>query len=274
MVPALVSTHNLSKRWHERLAVAGVHLEIAAGEFIGLVGPNGAGKSTLLRLLAKLLTPSDGDVALDGRALTTLSQRDVARRVALVPPATPADFAFPARDVVLMGRYPHVGRVQGETVEDHAIVREAMALTETTAFADRLITELSSGERQRVALARALAQRPRLLLMDEPTANLDLRHQLDVLTCVQRLVQSSRLTVVAALHDLELAARFCERLLVLQDGRIVADGGPKDVLTPANLRRVFGVHAEIAPHPLTGGLTITVLDAITRAQSNGATCEA
>lgn len=258
---SVVAVAGATMRWGQRHALKTVDLEVYEGEFVGLVGPNGAGKTTLLRLIGKLLEPSDGAVWLEGEPLAGLSQRAVARRVAMVPQRAPADFAFSVRDVVLMGRHPHLARFETEGVVDHAIVRDAMELTNTAELAERPIPELSAGERQRVTLARALAQRPRLLLMDEPTANLDLRHQLQVLECVQRLVQEQGLAVVAALHDLELASRYCDRLVVLHAGTIVADGRPEEVLTAARLREVFGVIAHVGPSPRVGGLAITVVGA-------------
>jgi iron complex transport system ATP-binding protein len=262
MAVPLVSLRGVSKRWAARLAVRGIDLDIGIGEFVGLIGPNGAGKTTLLRMMAKLLEATGGALSLDGRALSMLSQRAVAKEVALVPQTAPVDFAFSALDVVLMGRHPHIGRFGAESPEDRRIAREAMALTGTTAFTERLMTELSSGERQRVTVARAVAQRPRLLLLDELTANLDLRHQVHVLGCVRRLVREAELSAVAAVHDLELASRYCERLVLLSDGGIVADGRPEEVLTPDRLQKVFSVTAEVKRHPITGGLSITVLDAL------------
>lgn len=261
MCHGLVSVRGATMRWGARAALKGVDLEVGAGEFVGLVGPNGAGKTTLLRVMAKLLEPTAGTVSLDGRPLDGLSRRALAREVAVVPQTVPASFAFPVGEVVLMGRHPYLGRLQGESPEDHAIAREAMAVTNTSDLAERPMTELSGGERQRVTLARALAQRPRLLLLDEPTANLDLRHQIQILGCVRQRVREQGLAAVAALHDLELASRYCERLIVMEDGAIVADGRPEAVLTPARLRDVFGVRAHVTLNALAGGLSITVLDA-------------
>ncbi|MGH7319086.1 MAG: ABC transporter ATP-binding protein [Candidatus Rokuibacteriota bacterium] len=261
MSRALVSLRRVRLSWGAREAVRSVDLDVHAGEFVGVVGPNGAGKTTLLRLMGKLLEPTGGALWLDGQALAALGRRTIARSVAVVPQTAPIDFAFSVRDVVLMGRHPHLGRFQGEGPEDHAAARGAMEITATVGFAERSITELSAGERQRVMLARALAQCPRLLLLDEPTANLDLRHQLQILDCVRRRVREAGLAAVAALHDLGLASRYCDRLVLMHAGRVVADGMPDEVLTSERLRAVFGVTAHVARSALTGGLSISVVAA-------------
>lgn len=250
----------VSMRWDGRSVLDRVGLQIRPGEFVGVIGPNGAGKTTLLRLMAKLLEPTGGALFLEGEALTSLSRRAVAQRVAVVPQTTTTAFAFPALEAVLMGRHPHLGRLEPETPEDYRIAREAMALTQTLPFAERPITEISGGERQRVLVARALAQEPRLLLLDEPTANLDLCHQIHVLEIVRRLVRQG-LAAVAALHDLELASRYCERLVLLKAGAVLAEGTPAEVLTVERLAEAFRVRASVSPNPLTGGLQISVLSA-------------
>ncbi len=260
MTDDLLNANTISMRWDGRSVLDRVSLQIRPGEFVGLIGPNGAGKTTLLRLLAKLLEPTGGVVLLEGTALTALSQRAVAKMVAVVPQATSTEFAFPALEVVLMGRHPHLGRFHAETAGDYRIAREAMTFTETLPFAERPVTELSSGERQRVIMARALAQQPQVLLLDEPTANLDLCHQIQVLDLVRRLVRGG-LATVAALHDLELASRYCERLVLLKAGVVLADGPPAEVLTVKRLAEAFGVRASVSPNPLTGGLHISVLSA-------------
>jgi iron complex transport system ATP-binding protein len=257
----LLSADRISMRWDGRSILDRLSLQIRPGEFVGLIGPNGAGKTTLLRLIAKLLEPTGGALFLEGNALAPLRQREVAKRVAVVPQATTTEFGFPALEAVLMGRHPHLGRFHAETAEDYRIAREAMALTETLPFAERPVTELSGGERQRVIVARALAQQPRLLLLDEPTANLDLCHQIQVLELVRRLVRQGP-AAVAALHDLELASRYCERLVLLRAGVVLAEGPPAEVLTVERLAEAFGIKASVSPNPLTGGLSISVLSAV------------
>ena len=232
------------------------------GEFVGVIGPNGAGKTTLLRALSRLLAPSSGKVYLDHQDLAKQSSRRIAQQVALVPQATLLDFGFTCLEVVLMGRNPHLNRFQLETEQDRSLAWAAMRQTAVEQLAERLITELSSGERQRVFVARALAQEPRLLLLDEPTSNLDVNHQLQLLGLVRGLVDHG-LTAVAAIHDLALAARYCDRLVLLDEGRALAAGTVEDVLTPENLARAFGVRAVVEHDPWLDKLRVTVLSVVT-----------
>ncbi|MEK6644392.1 MAG: ABC transporter ATP-binding protein [Planctomycetota bacterium] len=218
-----------------------VTLDLRGGECWGLVGPNGAGKSTLLRLLAGLVQPSGGNILLDGASLASLSARDRARRIAFLPQHMPRDLANTALDVVLMGRFPHRRLGLFESAEDVDIARRSLTLTDAAMFADRTLATLSGGEAQRVHLAASLAQAPSILLLDEPTAALDLRHQLTIFTLLRSLAKRDGLAIVVVTHDLNLAARFCTHVLLLDDGRSVASGTPGDVLTTATLERVYGV---------------------------------
>ena len=236
-----------------------VSLSAKQGEFIGLIGPNGAGKTTFLRSISGLLRAQEGSVFLEGEDLGRMSARAVARIQAQVPQIAAYTFGFTSMEVVLMGRYPHMGRFQVEGAADRRIARESMDLTETEDFADRPVTTLSGGERQRVFVARALAQQPRILLLDEPTSNLDIQHQLKVLDIVQDLVAKG-MTAIAAIHDLSLAARYCHRLVLMIDGRVLAQGTPTEVLTPTNIEAAFGVRAVVFQDPFTGTPTISLLD--------------
>ncbi|MBI3972526.1 MAG: ABC transporter ATP-binding protein [Chloroflexi bacterium] len=235
-----------------------ITVRASAGEFVGLVGPNGAGKSTLLRAIDHIIRPSAGSIRLDGRALADLSPRQIARIVALVPQSTVLDFGFTCVQVVLMGRNPHLAPLRPEGSADWSIAHDAMAATETLEFAHRSIVEMSGGERQRVFVARALAQQPRLLLLDEPTSNLDVGHQLQILDLVSDLVTRG-VTAIAAIHDLNLAARYCHRLVLLHRGRIRASGPVAEVLTPEHLAATFGVHAVVGPDPVLETLRVTVV---------------
>jgi iron complex transport system ATP-binding protein len=227
-----------------RPVLRGVDFAARAGEIIALCGPNGAGKSTLLRVILGLLPARAGRVLLAGDAVSALPRREIARRAALLMQDSPLDLPLSAREVVALGRLPHLRRFQAEGADDSAAIDAALDLTDTRSFADRLVTELSGGERHRVQLARALAQETPLLLLDEPTASLDVAHQLQALRLLRAVAARGR-TVLVALHDLSLAARSCDRILLLGDGQLQADGRPVDVLTEANLARLFHVRARV-----------------------------
>lgn len=235
-----------------------VSLHASRGQFVGLVGPNGAGKSTLLRAISGILSNVEGTVHLDGEDIRSLSSRRVAANLALIPQIAPYTYGFTSLELVLMGRYPHLGRFQIEGRNDHRIAMEAMELTETGEFAERTMDTLSGGERQRVLVARALAQQPRVLLLDEPTSNLDILHQLKVLDVVRQLVDDG-LAAIAAIHDLNMAARYCDRLVLLQEGRVIVEGPAEDVLKPETIESAFGVEAAVYRDPITGCLAISLI---------------
>lgn len=229
-----------------------VHLHAQPGEFIGLIGPNGSGKSSLLRLIYRIYPPDAGVIRLDGRDIWMMSTKEMARRTAVVAQERASDFDFTVDEIVMMGRTPHKGLFDRDTDEDEMIARDALARVGMLSFARRDFRTLSGGEKQRVLIARALAQHARVLVLDEPTNHLDIRYQLEILD----LVRSLGVTTIAALHDLNLAAAYFDRLYLLQAGRIVAHGRPIDVLTPLEIEAVYGVRAETEVHPLTGRLHI------------------
>jgi iron complex transport system ATP-binding protein len=226
-------------------ALRGVDLRISAGEGLALVGPNGAGKSTLLRCITGLLRPGRGTVALDGIPVQELTRSSIARRVAVVPQQVDLPFAMRVEEVVALGRVPHEDPLRGLRPADHKAIASAMARVGLDGLSGRDVRRLSLGERQLVLLATALAQEAPLLLLDEPTVHLDLRHQVATMELLRALALTDRATVVAVLHDLHLAAHFFPRIAVLQDGRIVADGPPREVLTESLVRDVFGVDPAI-----------------------------
>jgi iron complex transport system ATP-binding protein len=252
MPGAAIETRDLRCRYGAVEALRGVSLAVAAGEFVGVLGPNGSGKSTLVKALSRVLRPVSGQVLLDGADVWSLGARAVAQVVAVVPQDAPAPFDFTALEVVLMGRSPHLSRLAAEGAEDLRIAREAMERTDCWRLARRPITQLSGGERQRVTLARALAQQPRLMLLDEPTSHLDLGYQMETLERLASLNAAAGTTLVAVLHDLNLAAAFCPRLVLLAEGRIVADGAPEEVLAPDRLREVYRVDVLVQPDPVHG----------------------
>jgi len=236
--------------------LSGVDCSVTEGEFVGLVGPNGTGKTTLLRTINGLLDPDAGTVRVDGDDVAALGSKALSRRVATVPQTTSLEFAFTVEQVVEMGRTPHRSRL--DWTDATAAVERALARTETSHLAERHVDEISGGERQRVLLARALAQEAPVLVLDEPTASLDVNHQVRVLELVRELVDDGR-TVVAAIHDLDLAARYCDRLALLYDGRIVAADAPETVLSPSNLADAFGTTVGVTESELTGSPQVTAV---------------
>ncbi|WP_051820286.1 ABC transporter ATP-binding protein [Streptomyces sp. NRRL S-920] len=235
----------------------GVSLAVAEGETVGIVGPNGSGKTTLLRCVYGALTPDEGRVLLDGADLAGVGAKARSRHIATVPQDGQAGFDLTVRQVVAMGRSPHKRFWEGDTERDDGLVRAALGRVGASALADRSFAALSGGERQRALVARALVQQSTVLVLDEPTNHLDIRYQLEILALVGGLGTANLL----ALHDLNLAAYYCDRLYVLQGGRQVASGTPEEVLTSELLAEVYGVSADVAVHPATGAPTVTFLPA-------------
>ncbi|MEU7069640.1 ABC transporter ATP-binding protein [Streptomyces narbonensis] len=230
-------------------------LTVRTGETVGLIGPNGSGKTTLLRCVYGTLTATAGRATLDGDDLHALGPKARARRVATVPQDSGTEFELTVRELVALGRSPHKRFWEGDTGADRERADAALARVGLTELADRPFPTLSGGERQRALVARALVQDPALLVLDEPTNHLDIRHQLDVLGLVRTLGTTNLL----ALHDLNLAGAYCDRLYALVEGRIVTGGTPAEVLTPELLAAVYGVDAEVIPHPRTGSPTVVYL---------------
>lgn len=230
----------------------GVSFSVRRGEFVGVLGPNGSGKTTLIRTISRVLAPRMGTVLLDGEDVRRLSQALLARRLAVVPQSAQVGFDYTVEELVLMGRSPHQGRLGLDTERDREIVRAAMARTRTLHLADRAAPSLSGGELQRVILARALAQQPQVLLLDEPTSHLDMNFQVEMLEMVRGLSRHDGITVLAVLHDLNLASCYCERLVLLKDGVVVAIGRPEEVLTAELIADVYGADVLVRPHPVTG----------------------
>lgn len=236
-----------------------VSAAVERGQFVGVVGPNGSGKSTLVRAVSRVLQPKAGRVLLDGADIYRMKAHAVARRVAVVGQDHQVAFEFPVREVVMMGRAPHLSRFGLEGPRDWSVVREAMELTHTGEFAARPITSLSGGERQRCMIARALAQQPEVLILDEPTAHLDINHQIEILDLARRVTEERGLATLVVLHDLNLACQYCDRLLLLAGGRVAAEGSPREVVTEERVRAAYGADVRVRLHPATGRPYVTLI---------------
>lgn len=250
--PLGLRADGLSLAYDGDLIIERLSATIAGGEITALVGPNGCGKSTLLKGLARLLRPRGGAVLLDGRAIHTVPTRQLARQLGILPQAPTAPEGLTVYELVAQGRYPHQGFFRQWSAEDEAKTREAIAVTNMIPLADRPLDTLSGGQRQRAWIAMTIAQDTGVLLLDEPTTYLDIGHQLEVMELVEHLNRERGTTIVLVLHDLNQAARYSRRMIVLNEGAIVADGAPWDVLTRELLAGVFKVRAEIIPHPESG----------------------
>lgn len=241
------------------LVLHDINLSIRAGEMVGLLGPNGSGKTTLIKLVSGILKPGQGEIRLDGSSLSRLSRKSIARSLAVVPQQFHIPFAFTIGEVVMLGRIPFLKAFAEESKVDRQFVANTMDLVGISELKERRFDELSGGERQKVILAMALAQQPRLLLLDEPIVHLDIAHQVEILELVKRLNMEQGLTVIGAMHDLNLAALYFDRLILLKEGRIWADGVPAQVLTEDIIRNVFSASVRVEPHPVTGVPHIVVM---------------
>jgi len=248
-------SYSRGKRAESEAVLKELSCLILSGRVLGILGPNGSGKSTLLKLLARVFYPQNGTIDLLGKSLSGLSQVEVAKRVALVPQETLQVFPFTIAEMVLMGRSPHHqgwGGWHWEDSQDWAVAQKAMDELDVAHLGDRLVTEVSGGERQRAVIARALVQEPQILLLDEPTAFLDLHHQLDIARIIKRLNRERGLTVVLVSHDLNLASQYCDQVLLLNHGRLAAMGTPQTVIQPKIIEAVYGCSVLVDRHPQSG----------------------
>jgi iron complex transport system ATP-binding protein len=249
--PAEAGTHD-----GQEFALRDVSVTVAPRSLTGLLGPNGCGKTTLLKLMSGVLKPELGSVRLGQRELRGLSARAIAQQIAVVPQETHPAFDFTVLEMVLMGRHPHLGAFQLEGPDDLAIARESLAATGTAHLANRSYMTLSGGEKQRVVIASALAQRPNVLLLDEPTASLDLGYQLEIASLLKALNRERRVTMVLATHDLNLAASLCDTLVLLREGQVLMQGPTREVLTSATVKQLYGVSADVSFHERAGHITV------------------
>jgi iron complex transport system ATP-binding protein len=253
-----LAVHQLSCGYGRRAVLKGVSVTLNRGELTTVLGPNGCGKTTLLKTLARLLPPLGGAVTLDGQPLADLARRHVARNVAFAPQVLAPDWPFTVSEYVALGRSPHAGWWKPLTVADRSAIAASIARFSLTPLANARVTELSGGEWQRVRLAKVIAQEPQVLLLDEPTAHLDPRFQFELLTLVRELIAERNLTVAVTLHDLNLVGPWADRVILLANGGVIADGSPADVLTADRLADAYSARFAVAPHPTTGTPAVTI----------------
>jgi len=266
ITPVLLDVKGVTFGYEREPLLYDVHLQVRKGEMVGLLGPNGSGKTTLLRLVSGVLQPQQGKVILEGRDLQEWGRRGIAQRIAVVPQELHVPFAFSVEQMVSLGRTPYASLLGSRSRHDEIIIEDAMQAADITSLARRIFNELSGGERQRVMVAMALAQQPTLLLLDEPTTHLDIKYQIDILELVQRLNRERGMTVIAAMHDLNLAARYFPRLMLFQRA-VVADAGPAEVLEPHLLKRVYGINVQVGI--LRGAEHLSVLPPVSETMGDG-----
>ncbi len=250
-----IDAQNLKIAYSDTLIVADLSLALPLGEVTALLGPNGSGKSTILRSLARLLQPTKGAIYLNGRNIAKMPTKELARQLAMLPQSPDIPPSVSVWELISYGRYPYQSLLGRLSDRDITAMRWALEITNLEPLADRSVDTLSGGERQRAWIAMALAQQTQVLLLDEPTTFLDIRHQLDVLSLVRKLNRDRHLTVGWVLHDLNQAAAYSDRLIMLAQGKVVANGTPEEVMTTATIRKVFGVEMTIVPHPFSGSPT-------------------
>jgi iron complex transport system ATP-binding protein len=248
----MIEVHSISFRYRQEWVLQDISFRVEKGEFVGVIGPNGSGKTTLLKMLYRLLSPQKGEILFELAPMKKMDRTDIAKRIAVVAQETQLLFPFSVLETVLMGRSPYLGQLMFESEKDLEIAKKAMEWTETLSFSERAMDELSGGERKRVFIARALAQEPEVILLDEPTANLDIHHQMDFLDLILTLNREKGLTILMASHDMNIASEFCDRLLLLQGGRIYKIGTPDEVITKENIERVYGCEVWVDQNPFSG----------------------
>ncbi len=254
----MLKLENISLGYGKQKILSDINLSASRGEMLGIIGPNGSGKSTMIRGICRLLTPQTGCVFINEKDVSHISRIELARLVAVVPQAPNLPDTFTAFEIVLMGRTPHLARFRFEGRTDFEIAWQAMEITNTQSLAERTMDQLSGGQKQLLTIARALAQEPKLILLDEPTAHLDINYQTETLDFIRGLCLKQNLAAVAVLHDLNLAAQYCDRLVLLNKGCIHAEGSPQEVITEENINVVYGANVSVHPHPVNNLPTIFI----------------
>ena len=257
MPQPLLEAHAVTCGYGQDPVLKDVSFRLAPGDFVGVIGPNGCGKSTLIRAVTGVLRLKSGRVDLEGQDVLRMPRREVARRVAVIPQDAGYMFGFTVLEMVMMGRTPHLRRLQRAAERDIARTEEALRQTDLMALKDRKVTELSGGERQRAVIARALAQEPRLLLLDEPDSHLDIGHQIEIFDLIEALNRERGLTLLCVSHNLNLASAYCRKLMLMQQGRLTSIGAPEEIVTPDRIREVYGIKAVVQRSPVNGAPQIT-----------------
>jgi len=252
--------NDLDFGYFKRNVLNNISFSVRSGEVLGVIGPNGSGKTTLLRCLRMALKPKRGSVSLDGEDITSWERPKIARYFGVVPQHTNISFPFTVLEIVMMGRIPHLKRMQGEGEQDVSVVKRAMKLTSIENLYYRYANNLSGGEVQRVIIARALAQQPKILLLDEPTSNLDINHQFETMKLIRNLARKENMIVIIISHDLNLSLRYCDKLLLLKEGLVYSHGRPEDVLTVDNIKKVYGVEATVDFNTRIDSNQVTLID--------------
>ena len=254
-----LEVEKLNFAYEEELTLKDISFDIKKGEFISIIGPNGSGKSTLLKNISNIYSPQSGSIKIYNNDIKKYGTRELAKNIALVPQDTIISYNFSVLDIVLMGRFPHLNRFEKEREEDFKIVYEALKKTNTFHLKDRNIDEISGGERQRVIIARALAQEPKIIFLDEPTSHLDVNHQMELLSLLKILNKEKKTTIILVIHDINLACRYSDKIILMNNGGIVSIGTPKEVVTRKNIEKTYGLNIIVEENPYTDSIYIVPL---------------
>ncbi|MBU4376308.1 MAG: ABC transporter ATP-binding protein [Candidatus Omnitrophica bacterium] len=264
----LLRVDDLSGGYGKENIVRDISFVVNKGDFLGIIGPNGSGKSTLLRFLSRVLVPRKGRIELSGKDIHKMALKEFSRKTAFVPQDILINFSFTVWEIALMGRIPHLGRLELETRNDFTIAEKALSLTDALYLKEKYIDNLSAGERQRVIIAKALAQEPILLLLDEPTSHLDIGYQIQILDLLKKLNREKGLSIIMVLHDLNLASEYCDRIILLNEGSIFKEGSPHEVLTYENIESVYKTVVLVNKNPLSSKPFITIIPGEDRCKQN------
>ncbi len=256
----ILNVEALEFKYDEKIIIDNLSFNIKKGEFVSIIGPNGSGKSTLLKMLNNLYSPLKGSISINKINIKDFKKKNLAKIMALVFQENKIDYEFTVEDIVLMGRYPHKGRFEKENKNDYNIVRESLEMTNTIYLRDEIITELSGGERQMVLIAKALAQEPEIILLDEPTSHLDINHQIEILNLLKKMNKEKGTTIILVMHDINLAIRYSDEIIILKDGKILDKGEPEIVITKKNMESTYNIKVAIEKNKYTKALNITPLE--------------